>query len=1385
MKQLSVTAQHGGAVTYAINSGDDGGTGATVTPAGELRVPKAGTVKVTATEAETANYLAAVTVVTVTVGKGAGTTSTGTPVSFTYGSTMAVPSVSAQHSGTIAWSVKDDDSNTAKLAVADGKISAAQAGKGTIMATESSHDYEDVVTTFAVTVNKGTLPDLKPKDVELDAGSSSNENTAATLKAKPGFITGTTLAYSSSDSSIATVDSDGQVKGVKGGSATITVTETSDNYTDKTESFKVTVKDVVVVTLAHSGTAIASPGSAAWSSTPLTATITMNGQPAPDDEVIFTSTPSIAIHESSNDTDGSFTRRSSGGTAVINIESKTAGDYELQASYKGKTSAKLKVAFGKYTPVLQKPADITQNWAPNLTLTTSGEGVGSANGAGDWTYSSSDQSVVGNDDISITNQGHVSMKVHKAGTATITVGTKETDSAYAQSTRFAVTVNKGTLPDLQPKDVELDAGSSSSENTAATLKAKPGFITGTTLAYSSSDSSIATVDSDGQVKGVKGGSATITVTETSDNYTDKTESFKVTVKDVVVVTLAHSGTAIASAMPNVWSHTPLTATITMNGQPAPDDEVIFTSTPAIAIHESPNDTDTSFKMRSSNGQAVIGIESKTARSYDLQASYKGKKSATVNVTFGKYTPVLLKPADITHDWSPNLTLNADVGSANGAGDWTYSSSDQSVVRNEDITISHEGRVFIKVQKAGTTTISVGTKATESASAQSTSFTVTVNKAAVSAAAMSDSVKVGETKTLSVTAQHGGPLTYAINSGDDGTTGATVTRSGELSVSHPGSVKVTATEAETANYQAAVTVVTVTVAKGAGASSSGTPMSFTYGDTATLPSVSAQHSGTIAWSVKDDDSNTAKLAVADGKISAVHAGSGTIIATESSQDYENVVTTFAITVNKATLPNLNPKNVELDVGSTSSTNSADSLGAKSGTALTYSSSDTDIATVDSDGKVKGVQAGSATITVTEKLANYTDKEESFTVTVKRPIPPVSTSWRDSGSTHVLQVNGVSVTFSGGDFASGERVTFSASGSATLNASGSWKDAGESATTSMDSHGKASVNVSDSVAETVTITATVKGQTYSHDINFERPTEPSVHLSLDNVDTASAGYDYQWRNVYIKVDNAPAGTAVTVNNKDHAMTGKGSGTFELTTDSNGEATFRVQAFVGRQYRFTAKVPHSSDSNEVTVELNRGAQVDNIQVSLVIGNANSSSGVEVTTNDWVTLTATVKKNGTPLSNVDVQFTNQGDGAGTETGLTRSTDSNGHATLRAFPKDANHLYNFTAVYGGVTSNTVTMKFNLPRPRLFKMDCSVTNHNGEVHWYDSDKLPKDAEIVFRTETGAETAYRVTDNATSSLQKRQDWTFHVFFRYHGVEGPKVNIRFVGNLSCSVEGPNDE
>lgn len=171
---------------------------ATVSDKGEVAGVKAGKVTISATYKGT-EYKSTVTAVTPTLKSAAKTIAVGE----TFTQTLLVSSKAA--SGTVKWSTSDK-----KIATVDskGKVTAVKAGKATITATYYGKTYKSTVTVVT--------PVFKEANKTLVVGETFTQSLLVNGKAVSG-----TVKWSTSDKSIVTVSSKGEIKGVKPGNAKI------------------------------------------------------------------------------------------------------------------------------------------------------------------------------------------------------------------------------------------------------------------------------------------------------------------------------------------------------------------------------------------------------------------------------------------------------------------------------------------------------------------------------------------------------------------------------------------------------------------------------------------------------------------------------------------------------------------------------------------------------------------------------------------------------------------------------------------------------------------------------------------------------------------------------------------------------------------------------------------------------------------------------------------------------------------------------------------------------------------------------------------------------------------------------------------------------------
>ena len=359
---------------------------------------------------------------------------------------------------------------------------------------------------------------------------------------------------------------------------------------------------------------------------------------------------------------------------------------------------------------------------------------------------------------------------------------------------------------------------------------------------------------------------------------------------------------------------------------------------------------------------------------------EGAKTATCNVTVvAKKIPVTSVSLDQTKielTEGDELTLTATVkphDATNKNVSWSSSNSSVATVTDGVVTAI----------KAGTATITV--KTVDGAKTATCKVTVVAKEIPVTSVSL-DQTKIelteGDELTLTATVKPDEAANKNVSWSSSNSSVATVT-DGVVTAIKAGTATITVRTDDgnkTATCEVTVKAKSISVES---VSLDKTSVELTEGDETTLRATvkpdNASNKG-VTWS----SSNKAVATVADGKVTAIKAGTTTITVTT---DDGNMTATCKVTVRAKSISvesvSLNMNSIELYEGDGITLRATVKPDNATNKGVTWSSSNKAVATV-ADGKVTAIKAGTTTITVTTDDGN---KTATCTVTVSSTSVPV--------------------------------------------------------------------------------------------------------------------------------------------------------------------------------------------------------------------------------------------------------------------------------------------------------------------------------------------------------------------------------------------------------------
>jgi uncharacterized protein YjdB len=600
-------------------------------------------------------------------------------------------------------------------------------------------------------------------------------------------------------------------------------------------------------------------------------------------------------------------------------------------------------------------------------------------------------------------------------------------SASGKSGIAVITVLKTPVASVavRPTHVDVAAGTRT-QLTAITYDAANNILSDRAIVWGSSNSSVATVDASGTVSGVAAGSATITGTAEGKS-------------DAATITVTQATVASVAVAPN-----PLTITVGQTGQ--------LIATP----HDASGNAVTGRTVTWSSANTAIAtvsdsgvVKAVAAGTTTISATVDGKTgSAAVTVGNVPVASVTVQPSATSIAQGSSVQFFATVKDANG-----------TIVTDRAVTWTSSDDAVAAVSPGGVVTGKAGGTATITATSEgiSGSGTVTVSATVVPVASVTvdpptASVSVGQTTTLIATVKDAGGNVLSgrtVTWSSSNSSVATVSASGVVTGVATGTATITATS-EGKSGSSTVTVL-APVASVTVAPSSKT---LAIGQTVTLVATTKDASGnvltgrTISWTSSDPSVATVS---SSGIVTGASGGTATITATSEGKSGTSTITVTpapvgSVTVTPSPASVVLGKTVQLfaTVRDTSGTIVTDRP-------VTWTSSNTSVATVDANGLVKGVGTGTVTITAKSETKSGTS---AVTVTLAAVAsvtlqPSVDTVSQNQSTTFTVTLKdadgnvltGRSVTWSSSDPSvatmAGGTATGVAPGTATITATSEGK------------------------------------------------------------------------------------------------------------------------------------------------------------------------------------------------------------------------------------------------------------------------------------------------------------------------------------------------------------
>ena len=737
--------------------------------------------------------------------------------------------------------------------------------------TAQPKPIKKIIPISGLSISRSSLPLKKGQTAQLAASVSPADTTQDKA-----------ISWTSSNSKIATVGSDGTVTAVEGGKATITAASSNG----KTASCTVTVSvPLSSITISRSSLSLEKGQTAQ-----------LNASISPTD-----TTDSKAISLISSDSkvasvspDGTVTAVE-GGKATITA-----------ASSNGKTASCAVTVSVPIVSVKLDMTDIALEKGESRVLTAT---VMPSDTTDSISWTSSDSSVV-----SVDSYGKITAA--EPGTATITASAGNVSA----SCRISVGISISRIV-LDKTNITLIKGSR--QNLKATIEPED-TTESKTVTWSSSDPSVATVDSNGKITAVEGGTAIITA-----------QAGRATAQCKVTVIVPVTGVILEKPEVTMERGSSQTLKTTVTPEDATNKAIDWVSS-----DESVAAVDDNGKVTAKSiGQAVI-----TAKTADGGFTAHCKIAVVVSISEIRLnkTSVTLKKGEID-------TLSAVVLPKDTTEDKTvaWSSSNEKVAavdKGGKIT-AVEGGTAVITAKAGKIT-------------SECKVTVVVPVTGISLDKSSLKLAIGTNSSLAALLQPADATDTGVAWASSNPDVVAVDNAGNLNALSCGKATITATSHDGGfTSQCAVTVYMPVMGISLDRTSLNLGVNGQKALTATVTPDNATDKN-ISWTSSDESVATVDK---DGNVTAHKVGNTAVTATSEDGGFTAVCSVSVIV--PVTSAKLDQSSFNLLKGSHYSLKATVTPTNATNSNMLWQSSDPSVATVDENGKVTAVSNGTATITAT--------------------------------------------------------------------------------------------------------------------------------------------------------------------------------------------------------------------------------------------------------------------------------------------------------------------------------------------------------------------------------------------------------------------------------------